>query len=472
MSETNRRERHEDADQGEAAAAAASPPATRRLFFRTFLAFSSALLILIGVMAGMYALGLRRSLEAWERRKDAAVEDAARSVLAGDREAGAPEAGTTDDAFADLVDVPLFVYDKNRDLVYSNRGRGRRLAEQRGGADLTPVASGGDIIGYYYATRAHFRDDAANRRLLASLGRTLWISVLSSLLIALGASYLFSRTLAAPAERIAAGLDRLLEGDYDLSASAGNLPSRVAVEMSRIALATDRLARRLSHERTLRNQWAHDVAHDLRTPISVLRAQLEAMRDGVLDVTPGRFEKNIHEISRIETLISDLEELMSLEAPERRITPRPIDPGELIDSMRARFAAELLRKRAAFDGTVRIDSFTADPGLIERAMFNLLSNAARHVEEGGTVSVTVSPADEEGIEIRVHNTGETVPEAERERVFDRLYRGEYARGSAGSGLGLTIARRIAELHGGAIRMEGGPEGGTTVVITLPKRSPA
>jgi two-component system sensor histidine kinase BaeS len=107
----------------------------------------------------------------------------------------------------------------------------------------------------------------------------------------------------------------------------------------------------------------------------------------------------------------------------------------------------------------------ADPKLLQRALTNFLANAVRHVPEAGTIRVaaTGSPASPE---LRIANTGTPIPESERERVFDRLYRGEYARSSPGSGLGLTIALRIAELHGGTVRIDDWEGRGTEVIMTL------
>jgi signal transduction histidine kinase len=135
--------------------------------------------------------------------------------------------------------------------------------------------------------------------------------------------------------------------------------------------------------------------------------------------------------------------------------------------MRERFALEIEKKQIDFRSASRVQSFMADPGLIQRALFNLLSNALRHVDIGGQVSLNVE-ADVDSVSLRVHNTGDEVSEDEVKKVFDRMYRGEYARSTPGSGLGLTIAKRIAELHGGSIQMESASERGVTVVITLPR----
>ncbi|GAH87301.1 unnamed protein product, partial [marine sediment metagenome] len=233
----------------------------------------------------------------------------------------------------------------------------------------------------------------------------------------------------------------------------------------------------------LRRQWSQDIAHDLRTPISALKAQFEGMRDGVLDVSPSRIERNIREISRIEQLVADLEELMRLESPEMKLSMTEIWAQGFLDEMRERFSHEIERKNISFEGRSAVSSFTADEGLIHRAVANFISNAVRHTNRNGRITASIeslnyieSPPStkslaakdgEHSIVIRVSNTGEPIPEHERERVFDRLFRGEYSRNTPGSGLGLTIAGRIAELHGGTVTIKSQEKPGTTVEMVIP-----
>jgi two-component system sensor histidine kinase BaeS len=414
------------------------------LLVRTLLAFLAALLILLGIMSLILFWGFQRSLEEWSRSKQAAVEDLVIKYLMGEQTSIS-------------VDVPLFIFSASKELVYSNRGRGRSIDP----AKMLPVEKDGQILGYYYSGIQHFQSDAANQRLLDSLSRTLWLAFLISFLIALFTALVFSRSLSAPAKSIASGLDRIGFGRYDL-----NLPETGADEMARIARSANRLASQLSREQEIRRQWAQDVAHDLRTPVSVMKAQFEGMRDGVLDLSPERIDKSIREISRVESLISDLEELMSLESPEKKLERGEIKTSELIKSLQDRFAFEMQKKNIVFESRAGAETFTADRALIERALSNLLSNAVRHADEGGRIELDMD-LQNEGVSCKVFNTGEAVPAQEIGRVFDRLYRGEYARKSPGSGLGLTIAKRIAELHGGSVKIESKKNMGTTVEISIP-----
>ncbi len=430
----------------------------KRLFVRTLITLLAALLILTAVMAAVSILGFRRSLDEWERARSLQLEKSARQILENYPEpppAAVPE------------DVPLFVYDTERRLIFSNRGEGgrRRAAgeatAQTGQGDLVAIEEQGRLLGYYRSTLMRFENDAANSRFLDSLRLTVGLGLALAVIIAMGFALLFSRSLSAPAVLLSRALDRISRGDLSV-----RIRERGAREIAGIAHSTNRLAEQLERERGMRRQWVQDIAHDLRTPIAAMRAQFEGMRDGVLDLSRDRVAKNLKEITRIETLVADLEELMRLESPELKISLQPVEAAAFIEEVADRFAAQLAGKQIQFHSHSGIDRFPADPALIERAVANFLTNAIRHTPQGGVIELSISGAAEGRTVVSLANTGEPIRPEDLEKVFDRLYRGEYARSSPGSGLGLTIAKRIAELHGGALSIRNREEGGVVVEMVL------
>ncbi len=124
------------------------------------------------------------------------------------------------------------------------------------------------------------------------------------------------------------------------------------------------------------------------------------------------------------------------------------------------------KKDINFKSRVSVQTFTADRYLIERALSNFLSNAVRHVDRGGCIELNADLTNH-GISWKVLNSGEPIPAEEINKVFDRLYRGERARNTPGSGLGLTIAKMIAELHGGEVKIESDEKVGTSVELVIP-----
>jgi two-component system sensor histidine kinase BaeS len=418
-----------------------------RLFARTLLTILGALLILVAVLAALTAVGLRRSLEEWDRARSSQLEALALQIL---RER--PAAVSVPD------NAPLFVYDAAGNLVYSNRGEGarRRAAEQP-----KPIRADGRLAGYYLAGEMRFGNDAANSRFIESLGRSLWAGLGLSLAIAAAIALLFSRSLSAPAVRVASALDRITHGDL-----SSQVEESGAREIALIGASANRLRLQLQREQELRRQWVQDIAHDLRTPVAALRAQFEGMRDGVLEVTPERLDKVLREIARVQELVADLEELMRLESPEMRRSLGSVDARAMIEEARERFEHALRAKEIRFRAQVEPVSFQADPALIQRALSNFLANAARHCLQGGEISVILERR-EAAVTLSVANTGEPISPQDLDRVFDRLFRGEYARNSPGSGLGLTIARRIAQLHGGDVAIAN-REDGVVVELRLPQ----
>ncbi|UCF98855.1 MAG: HAMP domain-containing protein [Spirochaetaceae bacterium] len=428
----------------------------KRLFVRTLITLLSALMILIAVMAVVSVAGFRRSLDEWSRARTVQLEQAAREILV--RFPGPP-------AVVVPEDVPLFVYDSGKELIFSNRGEGGRrrssAVNQGGQGELIAVEEEGRLIGFYRSGLMRFENDAANSRFLNSLRLTIWLGLALALVIAVPFALLFSRSLSRPAVLLAQGLDRISRGDLSM-----RVPERGAEEIARIARSTNRLGEQLQRERSIRRQWVQDIAHDLRTPIAAMRAQFEGMRDGVLDLSTDRIDQSLKEIFRIETLVADLEELMRLESPEIKVSIEEVTAAAFIEEITERFTAESVNKQIRFQSQRQIETFRADPALLQRAVTNFLANALRHTPRAGTIELSIGPAEYGGTLIAVANSGEPIPPLELEKVFDRLYRGEYARSSPGSGLGLTIAKRIAELHGGALSIRNRVEGGVVVEMTL------
>ncbi len=145
---------------------------------------------------------------------------------------------------------------------------------------------------------------------------------------------------------------------------------------------------------------------------------------------------------------------------------REIKTGDFIGEIRERFLQKIEEKGIAFEDLAAIDSFRADENLLVRAVSNVMANVVRHADSEGLVRLEIDKDETDKVVISVFNSGAAIPEEEISRVFDRLFRGEHARNTPGSGLGLTIARKITELHGGTIAIRSRKDYGTTVVLTL------
>jgi two-component system sensor histidine kinase BaeS len=420
---------------------------------KTFLVFVTAFLVQLAVVALLLGIGYRQSEHQWRSVREQQAHETARSILTG----------TSATPGMSEYSGQLAVYDTQGTLVVTSRGMGMRGQMSRNipAAVLNPVSDAGSVIGYYATGSQVFGDDTANQALLQSMTWVLLASLVFSLGVSLVAAIYFSRRVSGPADGIARALQAM---------TAGNISDQVTVqgsdELVRIAESIESLRLRLIRERTVRSQWSQDLAHDLRTPVASRKAQIEGMGAGILAPTKERFERTGRELARMEALIDDLEMLMRLESPEARLSPQMIEARPFALETTQRFEAQIKRKGIRIAQDIRIRTFEGDSLLLSRAVSNLLSNAIRHVDEHGCITVSIK--NEKGtVVISVHNTGTPIPPEELPKLFERLYRGEYARNSAGSGLGLTIVDRIARLHGGSASITSSPGEGTEARISFP-----
>ena len=401
----------------------------RRWLQKSFLS-AFALLILTQIL--VLSLGTGAVLKAYARRQSAYLEELARAILID------PSTVTAD---APDYAGPFFVFSADGSLVYSNRGKGRSIPE----ADYRPVLLRGEQIGRYYAGEIRFLSNEANRILFISMLSLTAFSMLFSTAIAAAAALRSSRRIAGPVETLQRdiGVLRRLE-----EVEARRFAIR---EMSDISQSLNQVSRLLAGEEENKRQWMQNIAHDLRTPLSGLRSQLEGMRDGVLETTPQRFDRTLAELSRLEEMTASIAELYRLEQLDE-IAAVPVDAAELLSETIAPFESAAAQKNITLSAGPATGAVEADPALLLRALRNIVDNGMRYSPPGSTISVAIETAEGGRPLIIIANDGPRLPEDQLERIFQRFYRGEFSRTTPGSGLGLNIAREIARRHGGEIEV--------------------
>ena len=295
-------------------------------------------------------------------------------------------------------------------------------------------------------------------------------------IIALGFGQVMARSITGNLARLARGAEKIARGD---------LTARVAAhsgdEVEQVADAFNRMARQLEMMRAREKELEHArrslvaaVSHDLRTPLTSLRAMIEAINDGVVS-EPENVKRYLllaqTEIQNLARLVDDLFELTQLDAGALNWTKEPGSLRDLIsdtlETMHAQAAAKQITLCGEVDAT--IDPVPMHALKLQRVLSNLLQNAIRHTPAGGTVSVTAHHRGARA-EIEIADTCEGIAPGDLPHIFEPFYRGEKsrARDGSGAGLGLAIARGIVEAHGGAIRVESEIGTGSRFVFTLPK----
>ena len=223
---------------------------------------------------------------------------------------------------------------------------------------------------------------------------------------------------------------------------------------------------------TIRRDFVANVSHELRTPVTVIRGYAETLGSGLIANDPATAERFATVIKnhaeRLTALINDLLTLSQLEAQGQALTLTPCDLGE-----RLQHCCELVKPRAE-EKVINITTsplpngkVLADAQRLEQILFNLLDNAVKYTPAGGAVTINVS-SDGELVRIAIDDTGPGVPEAARQRIFERFYRIDAGRSreEGGTGLGLAIAKHLVGLHGGSIGVTNRREGGSSFFFTL------
>ncbi|MCA9892891.1 MAG: HAMP domain-containing protein [Anaerolineae bacterium] len=253
-----------------------------------------------------------------------------------------------------------------------------------------------------------------------------------------------------------------------------DLSNRVQVEGSReireVAQAFNEVAANLEHTEQLRRSLVSDVAHELRTPLSVLQANTLAILDGVVPNDDDQIAKIYNQTRHLTRLVNDLHELSLAEAKAMTLNLREVDVTHLIQELHETFQASAKQKH--IDLTVHIQhvlpTLTIDPDRIRQVLRNLLANALRHTPENGKITIHASRTSEEVL-IEVEDTGEGIADDQLSHIFERFYRTDASRSRdmGGTGLGLAICKSLVELHNGAITARNSAQHGAIFQVTLP-----
>lgn len=299
----------------------------------------------------------------------------------------------------------------------------------------------------------------------AGIVQGLWLSALAVGIVAVAAAAFVSGRLHRPLRAMTEVAQAMRAGDRDARA-----PRPAVWELRQLADALNDLAAWLQHSEALRRRLTRDIAHQLRTPLAVLRSQIEALRDGVWKPTPERIAACHGEVLALVRRLDDLDRMLEADTAVLALERAEITADELLDPLVTAFAPLFARDgvRFVYQPAGRGGRIRVDPDKTAQIVGNLLDNALKYTPRGGTVTLAAELTRRD-LRITVRNTGPAIPPEELPRLFERFYRGRAARetGAPGSGLGLPIARALAEAHGGSVAVRS-DEGGTEFAVTLPR----
>ena len=290
-----------------------------------------------------------------------------------------------------------------------------------------------------------------------------------SAIIALVLARWLARGMTQPIRDMAKAAESLARGDY-----SGRVPVTTRDELGKLAEAFNRMAGELEGVERLRRDLVANVSHELKTPITAIRAHLENLLDGVEEPNEATVGVMLEQSERLGRLVDQLLDLSRLESGAFAleldfVTLRPLTDRVLREVQVGRPGHGIHLSNQVPDDLPPLE---VDRERIHQVLFNLVDNASRFTPANGSIVVRAERS-EEMCRVTVEDSGPGIPEAHRPFVFERFYRVDRARSreGGGTGIGLTIARSVVEAHGGRIWVDTSPTGGAAILFTLPFATP-
>lgn len=324
-----------------------------------------------------------------------------------------------------------------------------------------------EVLGHAYITSDPATEPYVTPflKLSSSINRSLLLGGSLAIGIALLLTFVLSRRMTSPIEVLAKAARRLGHGD---------LSQRVRLqgesEVTALAEAFNSMAADLEYAEQLRRNMVADVAHELRTPLSNIQGYLEAIRDGVVEPDAAAIRSLSEETYLLSRLVNELQELSLAEAGELKLVYQAEDIANLVKQAVTPWQPQVTARELSLSVELPDDLplVNIDWQRVNQVLHNILENAVAHTPKGGTINVAASQKGK-WVEVSVSDTGEGIPAEDLPHIFERFYRVDKsrARATGGSGLGLTIAKRLIEAHGGTITVQSKLGEGSRFSFTLP-----
>lgn len=303
----------------------------------------------------------------------------------------------------------------------------------------------------------------AEQAFLAGVDKGIAISAVMAIALAALGAWLLARYLTSPLRRLTGAARALASGDLE-----HRVVTDGPAEVLELAEAFNGMADSLEEAESLRRRMVTDVAHELRNPIAALRAQVEGVADGVLPADEAHLASLVEDVGTLSRLVDDLQELSVAEAGRLRYEVADFDVCAVVD-------AETERVRILAQPGVLVEAqcpeypvvVSGDEFRVAQVVRNVLSNAARHTRHG-SVSAVIEPGPQR-VRVTVTDTGEGISAKDLPHIWERFYRADASRAAStgGTGVGLAIARRIIEDHGGTVFAMSEPGAGSAIGFEIP-----
>jgi signal transduction histidine kinase len=352
-------------------------------------------------------------------------------------------------------------------VLYSNRPGDTGISlSARELSNATEIVVDGETAGLLLLRLAQnpFAPGTPERLFLSNVNQAIILGALLAVLVALLLGGFFAYSLTRSLRELTAATREIAGGDLGYQVEV-----RSRDELGELAVSFNQMSADLAKSNQARRQMTADIAHDLRSPLSVILGYAEALNDGKLEGSPEVFGVIHREAGQLSHLIDDLRTLSLADSGELPLEMQPVSAQEiLVDVSRAyRQQAESRGITLVVDTAADLPEIMADPNRLNQVLGNLMSNALRYTPPGGRIVLGTRMAREQVL-ITVQDNGKGIAGEDLEYIFDRFFRSDPSRSDNGeTGLGLAIARSLVELQGGEISAESEPGQGTTIMIRFP-----
>jgi signal transduction histidine kinase len=301
------------------------------------------------------------------------------------------------------------------------------------------------------------------QQFLARTDQALLYAAIAALAFSCGLGFLLARVLTYPLRDLTLAIRAMQRGELKQE-----VPQESNDEVGEVVQAFNQMSRDIAHANQLRRQMTADIAHDLRSPLTVLSGYAEMMRDGTVEPNRERFDLMFAEAQRLQNLVEDLRTLSLADAGELQLHFGDHSSAEILQAVS--LAYQPLAQKRQVTLTVKVEKdlplVRMDHGRMMQVFNNLVSNALHYTAAGGRITLKAQRT-QGGVRWIVEDTGVGIPPDKLPHIFDRSYRVDAARQDGGSGLGLAIARSIVEAHHGLIEAVSEVGRGTRMIVALP-----
>lgn len=303
---------------------------------------------------------------------------------------------------------------------------------------------------------------------IANIHRSLVWYGAGILVIGLIASYALARSITVPLRRLSAATESIEQGNLGHTVDISSND-----EVGRLADTFNSMSHALAENNLLRKRLLADIAHELKTPLTVIQGNIEGMLDGVVETSTEQLHSLYEETVQLNKIIKELRELSLAEAGQLTLERLPTDVNLLVGRAVNMLKPLADEKRINITCNLQIvPEISIDMMRINQVIYNLFSNAVRYTPDGGKIvamTSVVKIASEEYVAIAIRDNGRGISPVDLPHIFEHFYRADLARDrkSGGSGIGLAIVKQLVELHGGKVEVNSELEKGSEFKVYLP-----